>query len=173
MLNTMATGMFKGIFKKVIIVLLVAFVAIQFIRPAKNISTATTVDDLNAMHPIPENVKQILAKACNDCHSNNTRYPWYFNIQPVAWWMNDHIEEAKGKLNFSEFGKLPLAKQAKKLKGVAKEVEKGDMPLSSYTWEHKDAILTDAEKKIVIDWATNLSAQISSQAPPTSPEQGK
>lgn len=162
----MASSKMKSILKKTFIVLLSAFVAIQFIRPAKNNSNTVLAEDMNAIYPIPDSVHKILDKACFDCHSNNTRYPWYFNIQPVAWWMNDHIDEGKDELNFSEFGKRKLQGQAKKLKKLAKEVEEGEMPLESYTWIHKEAALTENEKKTLIDWARNLSAQIALKAPP-------
>jgi len=156
----------KKVLKRAFIVLLIVFVIIQFIRPAKNNDTTVSAMDMNGLYPIPDSVHQILEKACFDCHSNNTRYPWYNNIQPVTWWMNDHITEGKKELNFNEFGKRTLPKQAKKLKKLAKEVEEGGMPLDSYTWIHKDAVLTEREKKIIVDWANNLSAQISAQLPP-------
>ncbi len=151
----------KRIVKKTLIGLLVILVVIQFIHPEKNINTTVSSLDMNLMYPIPDSVNEVLKKACYDCHSNNTRYPWYNNIQPVAWWLNDHIQEGKREINFSEFGRRTLPKQAKKLKKLAKEVEEGGMPLDSYTWIHKDAALTDREKQMVINWATNLSKQIS------------
>ena len=166
----MAKMNIKSIVKKVFIVLLIALVIIQFFHPAKNISTAVTEKDITRMYTVPDSVQQILKKACYDCHSNNTRYPWYFNIQPVAWWMNSHINDAKGELNFSEFSNRTLEKQAKKLKKIAKEVQEGGMPMNYYTWEHKDAVLTDREKNILIDWANGLSQQISSQLPPQKSE---
>ncbi len=137
----------KSILKKVFIGLLVIFVIIQFFHPAKNESTAVTAEDITVLYPTPDSVQHILQKACYDCHSNNTRYPWYNNIQPVAWWMNHHINEGKRELNFSEFSKRTLPKQAKKLKKLAQAIQEGWMPLNSYTWIHKDAILTDAEKE--------------------------
>jgi hypothetical protein len=152
--------------KRIAIILVVALVVIQIFRPEKNLATTTNPNDINTMYPLPDSVNKILAKACYDCHSDNTRYPWYFNIQPVAWWMKNHIDEGKRELNFSEFGKRPPAKQAKKLKKVAEAVDEGWMPLNSYTWIHKDAILTSQEKKIIVDWAKNLSQQISAQLPP-------
>ena len=148
--------------------LLLVLVVIQFIKPAKNISTVRTPDDINVLYPIPDSVNKILEKACYDCHSNNTRYPWYSNFQPVAWWLDSHINEGKEELNFSEYGKRTLVKRAKKLRKIAEEVEEGEMPLKSYTWIHKDARLTDQEKKIVIDWANNLSQQTTAQLPPES-----
>jgi len=162
-LQRMTKDKLKGIAKKVLLGLLALLVIIQFIRPEKNINTAVTALDMNVMYPIPDSVAQVLQKACYDCHSDNTRYPWYNNIQPVAWWLNNHITDGKKELNFSEYGKRTLPKQAKKLKKIAKEIQEGDMPLSSYTLIHKDAVLTDAEKKMLIDWATGLSQQISAQ----------
>ncbi len=145
--------------------LFVGLVVIQVFHPNKNNNPAITSDDITKMYPMSDSVHNILAKACYDCHSNNTNYPWYNNIQPVAWWLNDHIEEGKHHVNFSEFGKYPLAKQAKKLKKCAKEIEEGDMPLDNYLWIHKDAILTPQEKQLVLDWAKNLSQQIAQTAP--------
>ena len=140
-------------------------VFIQFIHPAKNVDTTTTPQDITIMYPMPDSVHVILQKACYDCHSNTTRYPWYNNVEPVAFWLNNHIKEGKQHLNFSEFGSYPVAKQVKRLKNTAKEVEEGGMPLNSYLWIHKDAVLTPAEKNMVISWANGLAQRISMQAP--------
>jgi hypothetical protein len=161
----MANRKMKSIVRISLIVLLSVLLIIQFIHPAKNISTTVSPKDIAVIYPMPDSVHQILQKACYDCHSNNTRYPWYNNIQPVAWWLNHHIEEGRKELNFSEFGSRTLPKQAKKLKKVVKEIQEGGMPLDSYTWIHKDAILTGQEKNILIDWATGLSNQIAAQGP--------
>ncbi len=159
----MATG--SSILRKTLIVLAAILIVIQFVRPEKNNNTTASADDINARYTVPDDVQQILKKACYDCHSNTTQYPWYSNIQPVAWWLKDHIDEGKEELNFSEFGKRPLANQAKKLKKLAKELEEGEMPLDSYTWMHKEAILTESEKNTLINWARNLSEQVAVNAP--------
>src|SRR5690348_9264789 len=109
--------------KKIVLLLLTAFIIIQFIRPAKNVSQTPDEAAIEKLYAVPADVETILKKACYDCHSNNTRYPWYNNIQPVTWWLNHHIQEGKGELNFSEFGKYTKEKQAKKLKKSAKEVQ--------------------------------------------------
>lgn len=162
----MASDKIKSILKKTLIGLLVAFVIIQFIHPAKNINSEVTAQDISVLYPMPDSVRQVLQKACYDCHSNNTKYPWYNNMQPVAWWLNDHITTGKKELNFSEFGKRTPEKQVKKLGKLVKEVEEGGMPLDSYTWIHKEAILTPAEKQMIIDWAKGLSQQIALQKHP-------
>jgi hypothetical protein len=150
--------------KKIITGLAVIFIGIQFFHPAKNEAATVSAQDITVMYPMPDSVQRILQKACYDCHSNNTRYPWYNNIQPVAWWLHHHINEGKSELNFSEFGSRAPEKQVKKLKKITEAVQQGWMPLSSYTWIHKDAILTDAEKNLIIDWASNLSQQIAAKA---------
>ncbi len=146
--------------KKIFIGLLVIIIVLQFIRPAKNRMEIPGTYGIGKQYPVPVNVVSILEKACYDCHSNTTRYPWYNNIQPVGWWLNNHIKKGKGELNFSEFGNYSFAKQAKKLHKVAKEVKEGGMPLNSYTWIHRDAILNEDDKTALVNWAEGLSKQI-------------
>ena len=146
--------------KKILIALVIVLIIIQFIRPAKNISTVPHPQDIHNLYTIPDSIDNIMAVACYDCHSDNTRYPWYNNIQPVAWWLRSHINDGKRHVNFSEFGSYSKSKQRKKLLQVAKTVKNGSMPLNSYTWIHKDAILTPVQKQALIDWATNTAMQI-------------
>ncbi|HEY1017628.1 MAG TPA: heme-binding domain-containing protein [Sediminibacterium sp.] len=152
------------IFKKLLIVLLVVFVVAQAFRPEKNNSNDTSKDISNS-YVVPENVKTILAKACNDCHSNNTRYPWYAEIQPVAWWINDHVKDGKKHLNFNEFDGYRIARQYKKLEECIEEVKDGEMPLSSYTIIHKEAKLSDDEKQILFTWCEIIRDSIKARYP--------
>jgi len=145
--------------KKIFLGLGLGFLALQFIRPAKNDSPAGP-DDLAAKYPPPPAVKQILETACYDCHSNRTRYPWYAQIQPVGWWLRSHINDGKEQLNFSEFGAYTEHRRAKKLLSVSDEVNDRSMPLPSYTWIHRDAKLTDAQIKTLADWAEALAEKI-------------
>ena len=89
--------------KKILVFLLIFLIVIQFIHPEKNKASGAQANSIGTVFPVPENVKTILEKACNDCHTNNTRYPWYSNIQPVHWWMNHHVQEGKRHLNFDEY----------------------------------------------------------------------
>lgn len=138
--------------RKWILILLVAFVLIQFIQPARNHSGQVLQTDITKMFAIPSNVKTILESACYDCHSNNTRYPWYANIQPGGWWLANHIKEGKEELNFSEFGGYSPRRQISKLRSIGNSIKDGSMPLSSYTFMHKDAKLTKEEQAQLIDW---------------------
>ncbi|MEZ5054504.1 MAG: heme-binding domain-containing protein [Chitinophagales bacterium] len=139
--------------KKIGLTVLVLLVAIQFIHPKKNISQEISASDITNVRTVPNDVLQILQTACYDCHSNNTVYPWYNTIQPVAWWMNKHINNGKRHLNFSEFGNYDTKKANHKLDEVIETLEKDEMPLFSYVIIHRDAKLSDAQKKLVIDWA--------------------
>ncbi len=163
----------KSIIKRTFIVLSVAAVGIQFFHPAKNNDATIGANHISKMYTVPANVDVILQKACYDCHSNYTKYPWYNNIQPVNWWLNDHIVEAKDELNFSEFGTYKLLRQSKKLKKSAKEIEEGEMPLSSYTLIHRDAILTPEEKQAVIGWLNALSQEIYAKVTPAEIEEDR
>lgn len=146
--------------KKILLVLIAAFIVIQFIRPDKNISELPSENDIRVHHSVPANVLSILKRACYDCHSNNTNYPWYSNIQPVGWWLADHVEEGKEELNFSEFATYSAKKADHKLEEVVEMVEEGEMPLESYTFIHRDAKLTAEEAKTLMNWANSLRKTI-------------
>ena len=145
--------------KKIILFLLLAFIIIQFIRPAKNLA-ARGPQHIEALYPMPDSVRAIMRFACYDCHSDSTRYPWYNNIQPVTWWLNSHVSEAKEELNFSQFGTYEKTKQIKKLQKTVKLVDKGKMPLDSYLWIHKDAKLSQEQIKMIDDWANQTISHI-------------
>ena len=163
----------KKVLKRIGLILVVGIIVIQFIRPAKNSNPDITANDITRVYAVPDSVKTIFAKGCNDCHSNNTTYPWYSLIQPVDWWMTNHIKDGKRHLNFSEFGSYTLLKQSKKLKQVAKEIDEGGMPLDSYTWIHKNAIFSNDEKQAVITWANSLSADLLARVPPEEVEKDR
>ncbi|CAM4205128.1 MULTISPECIES: heme-binding domain-containing protein [Pedobacter] len=127
-------------------------VVIQFIQPERNISIQAYPADISRTYPVPEKVQGILKTSCYDCHSNNTRYPWYANIQPGGWWLAWHIREGKQELNFNEFGKYSSRRQQSKLKAITGSIEDGTMPISSYTLIHRNARLTKAEQDLILDW---------------------
>jgi hypothetical protein len=139
--------------KKLLYSLIALFIFIQFIRPDKN-QSADHSKDIKTVVDVPEKVHKILQRSCYDCHSNNTNYPWYDQIQPVRWWVEHHIKEGKAHLNFSEFTQYSFDKQTDKLDEIGEVLDNDEMPLSSYTFMHKEARLTPEEKDMVINWAT-------------------
>ena len=148
--------------RKILVVLLIVIIIIQFIRPTPNKAEGKQQNYIGTVYPVPEDVKAILDKACMDCHSNNTRYPWYDKIQPVAWWFNYHVREGKKKLNFDEFLISTPKKQDDNMKEVVKQVKENEMPLKSYTWIHKDAILSPEEKSKIMDWGAAIRKKVDS-----------
>ncbi|MEO8116422.1 MAG: heme-binding domain-containing protein [Bacteroidota bacterium] len=156
--------------RKILLLLLLAFIVIQFFRPEKNVSTTISENDITKVYPVPENVQQIFARSCNDCHSNNTRYPWYAEVQPAAWYLADHVKDGKDELNFSEFGSYRIARQNKKMKECIKQIKEGEMPIESYTLMHGDAKLSDADKQTVISWCESIQKTLQDKYPPDSLE---
>lgn len=151
--------------KKILLVLLVLLVIIQFIHPKRNKAEGTQPNYIGNAFPVPDNVKTILDKACMDCHSNNTRYPWYTKLQPVDWWITKHIKEGKEHLNLDDYTNRRLRYQFHKMEEIEEQVKEGHMPLNSYTWIHKDAILTDEEKNILIGWANSIMDAMKARYP--------
>jgi len=147
--------------KKIVFVLVIVFVAIQFIQPANNKSGQILPTDFTKVYTVPNNVESILQNACYDCHSNNTNYPWYSNIQPMAWMMARHIKNGKDKINFSEFGSNSIRKQISKLKEIANQIKDDEMPLSSYKMMHSKANLTKEEKILFMDWMNKTADSFS------------
>ena len=138
--------------KKILLALLIVFLAIQLIQPASNNHEQVVSTDFAKVFSVPESVQSILQNACYDCHSNHTVYPWYSHIQPMAGLLAKHIKEGKAKLNFSEFGNLRTRRQASKLKDIAGQVKDNEMPIASYKIMHENARLSEAEKKLIIEW---------------------
>jgi hypothetical protein len=151
--------------KKIGYLLLLVLLVIQFIRPEKNQSAQPQPFALSAKYTVPPAVGGILKKACNDCHTNNTHYPWYYNIQPVAWWLADHVKEGKGELNFDEFLNYSQKKAHHKMEEVIEMVKEGEMPLKSYTIVHGDARLSQQERVAITDWASGVMKQIETASP--------
>jgi hypothetical protein len=153
--------------KKILLVLLVAFIAIQFFRPVKNINTAeaATANDISKVFPVPDNVHSILKTSCYDCHSNNTVYPWYAAIQPAAWWLQDHVDEGKKEVNFNEFATYSPRRQFKKFEEIKEQVKEDEMPLSSYTLIHRNAILSKEQGATLTAWASALQDSMKAKYP--------
>ena len=105
----------------------------------------------------PDDVKIILKKSCYDCHSFETKYPFYSKIFPVSLLINNHIKEGREEINFSTFEQLSDTKKSSKLKSLVEDIESNEMPLFGYTLLHPDAVLSDEEKIILIEWAKSIS----------------
>ena len=148
------------IVKIIATVLLVAFVGIQFVSTDLNQSNTVPKTDFALVNNTPENISALLQESCYDCHSNNTQYPWYNKVQPVAWFLEDHIDEGKAELNFNEWDAYSNRRKKSKLKSITSQINDNEMPLASYTLIHKDAKLSKSEKALIIDYMKNLKEKL-------------
>jgi hypothetical protein len=146
--------------KKILIALLIIFIAIQFIRPERNLGVADTTNDIEHAVAVSAEIKNILVSSCYDCHSNHTEYPWYFNIQPVAGWINHHIEEGKHKFNLSESKTFKTKRKLHKLEEMIEQIDTGEMPMSTYTLIHPNAVLSADQKNKLIAWTKESIATL-------------
>lgn len=140
--------------RRITIILLIVLILIQFIRPPKNESGDTT-KDVGGKFKMSAEVKTLFQKACNDCHSNKTEYPWYANVQPFAWWIAHHVDEGKEHLNLNAFLNYRPNRQYHKLEEIVETLDENSMPLSSYTLIHKEARLTEVQKQQIMAWANS------------------
>ena len=148
------------VLKIIALILLVAFVGIQFIPTKRNQSEIIPETDFLLVNNTPKNIGKLLQVSCYDCHSNNTEYPWYNKIQPAAWFLEDHINEGKAELNFSEWDSLSSRRKSSKLKSIISQIKDDEMPLFSYTLVHGDAILSNSEKELVINYVMRIRDSI-------------
>ena len=154
----------KKIIKKILFIGLIIFLLMQLYQTARNESFEQDITaNFTKVYNVPKNVEAIVRTSCYDCHSNNTNYPWYSNVQPVGFFMEHHIKEAKEDLNFDEWGKYSKRKQENKLDRIVKQIKSDEMPLASYTLIHKNARLTTVQKEEIMDWISKIKDSISSQ----------
>ena len=140
------------ILKWVAIVLVVALVGIQFVRPARTNPPVDKSQTIEAFTQMTPEVTSILDRSCRDCHSNQTVWPWYSNVAPLSWWVIDHANQGRSNLNYSEWGKLAPDRRDRKLRQICDEVQDGVMPLTSYLPMHPTAKLSEQDKKTLCDW---------------------
>jgi len=151
--------------RKILLAILIVLIVIQFIQPARNENGQALPTDISRTISIPSNVQLVLQTACYDCHSNNTNYPWYANIQPMGWLLSSHIKDGKAELNFNEFGSYSQRRQQSKLKSIASQVKDDEMPLASYMMLHKKAKLTKEQKELIIGWALQAKDSLEQKKP--------
>lgn len=128
--------------------------AIQFIRPEKSNPPVDETRTLAAHTAMTPAVEGILQRACMDCHSNQTRWPWYSQVAPVSWMVIDHVNDGREELNLSNWADYDKQTQAGLLGDICATVKHGKMPLPSYINMHAEAALTVAERQLLCEWAT-------------------
>lgn len=138
--------------KLLAVALAALFAVAQFVRPARtNPPTARDQSFESHVRMTPE-VARLLERSCNDCHSNQTEWPWYSHVAPASWFVVDHVNHGRSHLNFSEWARFDENERADMLEHICHEAKRGTMPLDSYTLLHKDAKLSPADIRTLCDW---------------------
>lgn len=149
--------------KRVLVLLLIVLIALQFYRPEKNDAEVRDVTSFEKETKPAPLVVGVLQTKCYDCHSNKTTYPWYAEVAPISLWLNDHVEEGNKHFNVSAWDSYEDKKKDHKLEELIEEVEEGKMPLNEYNWLHGGS-LSQAEKDAVIAWAKEARKKYKSVA---------
>jgi hypothetical protein len=149
------------ILKWMAIGLAIIFAALQFVRPARTNPPVDEARTILAHTRITPEVARILDRSCNDCHSNQTRWPWYSNVAPVSWFVVNHVNVGRREMNLSDWAQYSADDQQGFLKKICREVKSGQMPLSSYLRLHGEAQLSDEDVRTLCDWASAESQRLS------------
>lgn len=144
--------------KRLLLIILVLFILIQFIKIEKN-DSKNEMNAISTVKEIPVEVNKIIQTSCLDCHSNSTKYPWYSKIAPASWFLAQHIKEGKEHLNFSEWTTYNKDQKEHIIKDLKEVLNEREMPLKSYLLIHKDAKLTENQYQILYDWANALKIE--------------
>lgn len=147
--------------KRLLLLLVIVFVGIQFIPTKLNVSSEVYKTDFLNLYKGPKEISKKLKISCYDCHSNNTYYPWYNKIQPITWLLEGHINEGKSELNFNHFGDYSVRKQKSKLTSMIRQIEGDKMPLNSYLIMHKDAEISPSEKEKILLFLNQTKEKLS------------
>ena len=150
----------KRALKIIILVLTVGFIILQFFQIDRTNTTVVQAEMINSVVDVPADIQMILGRACNDCHTNTTRYPWYSYVQPAGWFLKSHIDDGKRELNFSTFALYDANRREKKLEEICDQVTSGEMPLPSYLWIHREAVLTESERTAICDWTKTAAERL-------------
>ena len=146
-------------YKIVIIILIVILGIIQLISIDTENPEVIPGNDYFTISKPPQEIVDILRKSCFDCHSFETKYPWYAKVAPVSWILNNHIQKGREHLNFSNWNKYSSVKQNSLKENCSEEIQKNQMPLKSYTFIHPGSKLTTNTRKSLEDWF-NLTPDI-------------
>ncbi|MDR6370206.1 hypothetical protein J2795_001251 [Chryseobacterium bernardetii] len=146
--------------KNILLGFVLIFLLIQIIQPARNIDYGQVPStDISKVYKIPDNVQSVLRNSCYDCHSNSTHYPFYSYIQPLSYYLEKHIKKGKEELNFNEWGSYSRRKQTNKLESIVNQIKQKKMPLTSYTYLHPEAKLSEKQTEEIVRWIELTQAE--------------
>lgn len=137
-----------------LLLFLVIFIGLQFARPDRRNPPAPAEASLRAK--APPHITAILDRSCRDCHSNETRWPWYTNVSPVSWLVADHVHQGREQFNYSEWTSYPSDDQDKFLGAMCDLAKRERMPLPSYLLIHREATLSPADVTALCSWSDKM-----------------
>lgn len=146
--------------RRVLLVVIAVIVMMQVVRPAKTNPPSNPKDHIQASLPVHPELIATFSRACNDCHSNNTVWPWYSNVAPFSWVLVNDVKEGRNALNFSEWGTYGQEKQRKLLGEICEQVREGEMPGMAYSLAHRRARLNDADRAAICSWTRTAGAGV-------------
>lgn len=146
----------KSLLSKTLLGLALLLIVLQFFGPDTLVPEYDRSKDFLTVQEPPQEISEIIQSACYDCHSYQTNYPWYSNIVPVSWWLQDHIDEGRDEFNMSLWTDYPADRADHKLEEAIELIDAEEMPLPSYTWVHSGARLSDQERRELSAWFTSL-----------------
>ena len=144
--------------KRLLLIILVLFILIQFIKIEKN-DSKNEMNAISTVMEIPVEVNKIIQTSCLDCHSSSIKYPWYSKIAPASWFLAQHIKEGKEHLNFSEWTTYNKDQKEHIIKDLKEVLNEREMPLKSYVLVHKELGLSENQYQILYDWANALKIE--------------
>jgi len=152
----------KKILKWIFGALVMVFVLLQLTNPAR--TNPPVVLDLMATNPPPPAIAAMLHAACYDCHSYETKWPWYSHVAPMSWLVVGDVNNGRRNMNFSDWPNNDPMRVAKRLENMSEKIGYGEMPPKKYTMIHADARLTDSQRKELTGWLDAEAARLKSPA---------
>lgn len=143
--------------------IIVIVIILQFIPVKIPENKEITQNDIVKAGYMSEDINIILKTSCYDCHSNQSKFPWYSYVAPVKWLVVRDVSKGREELNFSEWNSFDNRRKIRKLGEIKEQVEKGEMPMFIYTAIHRSAKLSDDQKKILIAWTEEEQNRIMNQ----------
>ena len=141
-------------------ILLLIVVALQFVRPERTNPPVDPTARMQVHVQVPADVQAILDRSCRDCHSNETRWPWYSAVAPMSFLLVHDVTEGRDELNFSEWSDYDAETEGKQLQHICEEVRDGDMPIQAYALVHPQAKLSSQDVERLCQWTTTARATI-------------
>ena len=147
--------------RRIAVALIAGALAIQLARPARTNPPTDPARTMKAIAHVTPEANAVLERACRDCHSNDTRWPWYSNVAPISWFVIDHVNHGRRHFNYSDWAESDRDQVTRVLKNMCAMTRKGEMPIASYLWLHPDARMTDRDIVALCDWTDGLLREAS------------